>query len=353
MTLRLRTLLGIFFLASTAWADTPGKDLCQKNFDSYKSRLTKNPGDEQAWTELRVCAGELKRWNEAIEVAMTVRQKHADFPGPYLILGMAQMSQRNYERAVEHFDESIRMKHDQPVAYFQMGMAYLYLNQPEEATKAAEMAVELDSANPAHHRQLAYAHLLQGHFNQAEYSAKKAIELDKDDIAAYKILSKVYSKEGKTEAVAATQDLMKQAEARYAAAHPELAKKKEDVAPVKVPEEEAKTEKEKEEDVDVIGECINQWDRMKRAMLQGDIDGALQSYSDYLDTRDQYRTSFQKMGLGRTMQVFSNMGDLYDCEVVFASAHCKALVKNGYGSAVVAKIRFEKNPDKVWRIRSF
>src|SRR5437879_13151945 len=108
-------------------AGTEGKELCQKNYASYKDRIAKNPADDEAWTELRVCAGELKKWDEAIQVALQARLKNRDLPQPYLILGLAQMQQKNYERAVEHFDQSIALKPDQPLAYFQMGMAYLFL----------------------------------------------------------------------------------------------------------------------------------------------------------------------------------------------------------------------------------
>jgi len=59
------------------------------------------------------------------------------------------------------------------------------------------------------------------------------------------------------------------------------------------------------------------------------------------------------MGLPRLESVFSGFGELYDCEVVFATAHCKSIVKNAAGTVVVTKIRFERNPDRVWRIRSF
>ena len=62
-------------------------------------------------------------------------KKTAIWPEPYLILGLAQMQQKNYERAVEHFDQTIALKSNQPLAYFQMGMAYLYLNEPLKASQ--------------------------------------------------------------------------------------------------------------------------------------------------------------------------------------------------------------------------
>ncbi len=349
-------LFCVIFGSSLYAAEPSGKDLCQKNYDSYKDRVIKNPNDEKAWTEFRVCTTELKKWDEAIQVALQARLKNHDLAEPYLILGLAQMQQKNYERAVEHFDQTIALKSDQPLAYFQMGMAYLFLNEPLKASQAASRAVELEPNNPAHHRQLAYAELILGDFPSAETAAKKAIELDKDDVAAHKILAKVYAKEDNNAGMTSELALAKEAEDKYAAAHPELAKKAEPV-PAKPAEEEKEEKEEKKsgklEDYQVIGQCIGQWNNMKDAILKGNMEEALTYYSDYLDTRDQYRDSFNKLGVARMQDAMSSFGDLYDCDVVFASAHCKSMVRNAAGLVAVTKIRFERNPDHVWRIRSF
>ncbi len=344
-------LLLVLCSGVTFAADQAARDLCQKNFSRYKDQLAKNPTDDLTWTEFRVCTAELKRWDEAIQVALTARQKNRDLPQPYLILGLAQMQQKNYERAVEHFDQSIALKSEQPVAYFQMGMAYLYLNETAKAAQAAERAVELEPTNPAHHRQLAYAQFLLGDYGAAEASAKKAIELDKDDLAAHKILAKIYAKEDNNVGMTQELALVKEAEKKFAVAHPELVKAPEP-AP-KPQEEEEDRQSKKQEDYEIIATLIDQWNRMKAAIGNGNIDLALTYYSDYLDTRDQYRDSFKKMGLQRLESVFSSFGDLYDCEIVFASAHCSSIVKNEAGTVIVTKIRFERNPDHTWRIRSF
>jgi tetratricopeptide (TPR) repeat protein len=337
-------------------AESAGKDFCQTNYTSFKDRISKNPSDDAAWTGFRVCTAELKKWDEAIQVALQARTKNRDLPQPYLILGLAQMQQKNYERAVEHFDQTIALKSEQPLAYFQMGMAYLFLNESLKASQAAERAVELDPSNPAHHRQLAYTQLLLEDYPDAEKSAKKAIELDKEDLAAHKILAKIYAKEGNTAGMTAELQTARAIEGKYAEEHPELVKKEVPVAkPPKEAEEEEKVEKKqkKQEEYEVIGTIIGQWNKMRDAVATGDVNQALTYYSDYLDTRDQYKESFNRMGVPRLQTVFSGFGELYDCEIVFASAHCKAVVKNASGTTVVTKIRFERNPDHVWRIRSF
>ncbi len=348
----LVTLCFLPYPASLLAADS-GKDLCQKKYSDYKSRINKNPSDTEAWTSLRVCTAELKRWDDAIQIALAARQKNRDLPEPYLLMGLAQMQQKNYERAVEHFDQSIALKSDQPMAYFQMGMAYLFLNETQKAQLAAERAVELEPANASHQRQLAYTQLLLGELSAAEASVKKAIELDKNDLAAHKILAKIYAKEENTMGMTQELAFVKKAEADFALAHPELVKKPEPAKAKPADEEEEEKKSKKQEDYEVIGTCIGQWNRMRDAAVRGDTKEALTYYSDYLDTRDQYRASFEKLGPARLQSVFSGFGELYDCEIVFASAHCKAVVKNPAGTAVVTKIRFERNPDHIWRIRSF
>src|ERR1035438_1530954 len=99
---RFVIILSLLACAAGVQAAETGKDLCQKNYSGYKDRLAKNPADDAAWTELRVCTTELKRWDEPIQVALQARLKNRELSQPYLILGLAQMQQKNYERAVEH-----------------------------------------------------------------------------------------------------------------------------------------------------------------------------------------------------------------------------------------------------------
>ena len=146
---------------------------------------------------------------------------------------------------------------------------------------------------------------------------------------------------------------VKDADAKFAAAHPELVKKAAPVVVKPLEDEDKDEKKSKLEDYEVIGQCIGQWNKMKDAATRGDTKEALQYYSDYLDTRDQYKDAFEKMGVPRMQSVFASFGELYDCDIVFASAHCKSLVRNAAGTVVVTKIRFERNPDHIWRIRSF
>jgi hypothetical protein len=91
---------------------------------------------------------------------------------------------------------------------------------------------------------------------------------------------------------------------------------------------------------------------MKTAMLNGRTEEGLTYFSDYGDTRDQYRGAFQRLG-SRTRDIFANFGDLTNCSPVLGSVTCKAVVRNTTGTSAETTVRFERNSDRIWRIRSF
>ena len=118
---------------SSATESSTGKDLCKKNFDSYKESLTKNPDDDKTWTQFRICVAELKRWHDGQEVATTGIQQRPQQPEAHLILGIALLHSKEYQKAVDEFHTASQLKSDQPQPYYYLGMADLFLNHPGEA----------------------------------------------------------------------------------------------------------------------------------------------------------------------------------------------------------------------------
>jgi len=241
----------------------------------------------------------------------------------------------------------LRLKEDQAQAYFQLGMCYLYLNQPDEAVKAGVRATELAPGNSAYHRQLAFAYFLTNQNDASEASAKKALEIDPNDAATLKILGNLYQREGRQAEADKLFVEAIHANGRASAANPFVADKQ--VAAEKPPK--PFTEDVPPDDTETFLKA--QWERMKESAEQGDIEKTLSYYSDYADTRDIYRQSFLRMGQPRMHEVFSKLGELYDCETVFAVATCKCPVNAPNGTLLETKVQFEKNTDHIWRIKSF
>ncbi len=368
-----------FFLLGTAslWlgglplrAEGLGKDVCKKNFDSFKELLAKNPHDEATWNQLRVCTNELKRWNEAASIASDALAKDANIADAHLVLGITELHAKVYPKAAEEFRQASTLNSEKPAPYYYLGMADLFLNNPSEAAEAAEKAVTLDPRNATYHSQLAYADYLLGENDQCEAAAKKAVELDPNNVAAYKVLGNLYKREGRTaESDKAFEDGI-HANGRIAAGTTRMAEKHDNqtsgnlpglaaaspaIPSSAVPSHDVQTSPVRAAAPvgnDPAAFCKHQWEDMRQAVENHDYEKALTYFSDYLDTREQYRQAFKRLG-SRLPAVLANVGELDECEIVIAVANCKASVTGQAGTINETVVRFERNTDSVWRIKSF
>jgi tetratricopeptide (TPR) repeat protein len=364
-------------------------DVCRQEFDSYKAAVLKDASDVKAWDQLRICTTQLKRWRDAAEISSKVLAKNADSGDAHLLLGISLVHSKDYEKAALEFDNAIRLKPNSALPYYHYGMAELFLNKPADAVKAAQKAIELEPKNALHHSQLAYASLLLDDQAMCETEAKKAVELDPNNVAAYKVLGNLYVKQGKQADADKMFEEAMHANGRLTSAHPFTADKRElpgmesrgshdaistgtlagagagigastgvgapsgilpvTSAPAGAP---AAPVPEKAPTIapDIL--CRTQWEAMKKAAVEGKTEEALTYFSDYGDTREQYKAAFEHLG-NRVETIFSNFGELTDCSVVLASASCKATVRNASGTMAETTVRLERNTDRVWRIRSF
>lgn len=336
-------------------APVKNKDICHDSFDHLKDQLSHDPEDARAWEEFRLCTSELKRWTESADVSRSAVAQGSRQPGPHVVLGLVFLHTKEYQKAADEFDFAIGLKHDQPMAYYYLGMSYLFLHQPELAAKAAETAVELDSSSASNYSQLAYAELLLDHQDRCEQAARKAIQIDPNSVAAYKVLGNLYAQQGKKEESDKAFEEAIHANGRLIATSPFIPDKSTAISPVpRMPAQvsaESGTPMGEPEDL-----CRDQWNKMKTAMVRGDTAEALTYFSDYLDTRQQYRQAFTRMGPDRAREIFENMGDLEDCKTVLFSVMCKTTVtssRNGEIRSLEETVRCERNDDKVWRLRSF
>lgn len=371
-------LFPLLGLASIAQAEISGRDACKSEFNSIKEKLKKNPQDSNAWNEFRACVNELKRWNDGAHVAHEALEKNKDIWQAHLLLGISTLHTKEYEKAAQSFRKATELKTDSAAPYYYLGMAYLFQGESDDAVAAASKAVELEGANANYHSQLAYALLLTDNRERAESEAKKAIELDGNNVAAYKVLGNLYKRLGRQEEADMAFEEAIHANGRLAAGTPAVpgrtlaALPGMAAAPVRavptptrtssIPAVAPATTAASSEDPDekgpglIIAFCRDQWASMRNAIGKGDTERALTYFSDYADTREQYRQAFQKLGLQRVVQMFSNMGDVYDCKVTLGVTTCKAAVTTGGEGTIHSSevdVRFERNPDKMWRIRSF
>ena len=111
----------------------------------------------------------------------------------YLKLGNAEYDERNYQRAIEHYDKAIEIKPDDAMAWHNKGVALGELGRYEDALKAYDKAIEIepDYATAWHNKGIALGKL--GRYDDALKAYNKAIEIKPDYTKAWYNKACVYS----------------------------------------------------------------------------------------------------------------------------------------------------------------
>ena len=124
--------------------------------------------------------------NKAEEESMKKRQEEKTLTDwDYIKQGNACFPGKEYRRAIELYDEAIRVNPKNAIAYGNRALAHHYLTEYNEAIEDNNIAVSLDPkyAGAFRNRGAAYAEL--GNHQQALKDYIKAIELDPNDAIAY------------------------------------------------------------------------------------------------------------------------------------------------------------------------
>ena len=99
--------------------------------------------------------------------------------------GNAYLEHGDYERAVEAFDEAIRLDPRDAEAYYLRGSAYSYLGRFKRALEDGSAAILLDPTDASSHNERGAGHLNEGRYRRALEEYEEAIRLDPERASAY------------------------------------------------------------------------------------------------------------------------------------------------------------------------
>ena len=99
--------------------------------------------------------------------------------------GSAYLEIGDHERAIEAFDEAIRLDPRDGEAYYLRGSAYSYLGRFKRAMEDGSAAILLDSSDAASHNERGAGHLNEGRYRRALEEYEEAIRLDPELASAY------------------------------------------------------------------------------------------------------------------------------------------------------------------------
>ena len=138
-------------------------------------------------TEAAECFGQgthladQNRYQEAIDRKLAV----APEAEAYIKRGIARRKTRQFEAAIEDYDQAIRLKPDSAVAYFDRGNANRDLGRAQDAIRDYSATIRIDPKHPGAYGNRANRYAALGLYAQAQADYGKVIELWPDDGMAY------------------------------------------------------------------------------------------------------------------------------------------------------------------------
>ena len=104
------------------------------------------------------------------------------------ILGQYYFNQKNWKKAIEHFEIALNINPIYQRLWFALGCAYIQLNNNNEAKKAFTRGVNLDNEDGQCWANLAYIHSAQGNKREAQVALKEAIKYIRNNEELWKNL---------------------------------------------------------------------------------------------------------------------------------------------------------------------
>ena len=95
----------------------------------------------------------------------------------YLRRGREAMKEMTYLRAVQQFQQAVRLDSNSAIAQDVLGLAYAFRLQPGKAIEHIQKAIDLDPDNGSFHMHLGKAHMLLTDYDGAKAAYGRAIEL--------------------------------------------------------------------------------------------------------------------------------------------------------------------------------
>jgi len=149
-----------------------------------------------AYFVIGYCYEKLGAYTKAVEAYQQAIRVDPNIAATYSALGKAYSNLGNYIKAIESFKQAIRIDPDNGKAYYNMGLAYFKLHDFTQAIEACKRTIRIDPDNVDAYFLLGGAYGVLGCNKDAIEVFKQAIRIDPDNIVAHFLLGFAYVKTG-------------------------------------------------------------------------------------------------------------------------------------------------------------
>jgi len=160
------------------------------------TRVVIDPGDFYAKGEALYKAG---KYEAAVKDLKQAAQLSPDWEDPHYVLALSLTELRQLKEAIDEFKQVVKLAiKDEPkiLSYYNMGNAYADLGQYEKAIESYQEAIKLNADLSKPHNNLGLAYAASGRLEDALAEFKQAVQLKADYAEAHYNLGVAYLQMG-------------------------------------------------------------------------------------------------------------------------------------------------------------
>lgn len=209
---------------------SPG-ELIQREVARLEKLVQENPDNPDLRVQLAVFYSKARDYNKAIDQLKEALRLDESHQGALITLGDIYMEQGRYQEAVEPYTKVVELNRDNPMrfasmqleaVYYWLGVAYLELDKPQKAMEQFQEALKIAPTDADAHYQLGITYRRLDRLEEAVRSLKKATSFVPNYEEAYRALVECYKDQGNGDMVAWAQAMVKYSQGNYQEAIKEL-----------------------------------------------------------------------------------------------------------------------------------
>ncbi|NOX37510.1 MAG: tetratricopeptide repeat protein [Calditrichaeota bacterium] len=177
----------------------------EKAIICFRTACKLDPGTIEAWINLGILLFDLGKYRESIEALNFAHQRRPEQPLIPFYLGNNYYNLKDYERALQYYQEVLRLDPQFPTAefYLQLGNTYTTLEKPVEALKAYRKAAELKPDMASAYNNMGSTLVTLGKIEEALGCYHISLQIDPGHVETYFNLGNALRMQGKLEEAAA------------------------------------------------------------------------------------------------------------------------------------------------------
>lgn len=151
----------------------------------FKKAIEKDPGDYKAYIKIHTISNERKTLDSARICFEKLREQYPDVSCPYFALGLVQASKKDYQGAIQSYQQAIQLSPKFVDVYLELADKFNQCGQLETGIEWLNKQIASNPTDPFKYFGLGKGYQLQSDWDRVFKNVNQAIQLNPEFLAAY------------------------------------------------------------------------------------------------------------------------------------------------------------------------